>query len=124
MSHLRALHVLALAVIARVAASGNGAAVDISGYSGEAQLILDASVTEAADNTLAVKVQDSADGTTGWADVTGAAFATVTNAAASFQRINLNIDKCKKYLRVVDTAAGTSPKCTRAVHLLAKKDRV
>lgn len=124
MSHLRALTIISLAAAARVAADANRTGVDLRGYSGEAILVLDASATEAADNTLAVKIQHSADN--GGADAyvdSGVSFTTVTNAAASFQTKHLNVDQFKRYIRVVDDVAGTSPACTRSVTLLAKKDR-
>jgi len=69
-----------------------------------------------------VKIQDSPDNVT-FTDVVGAAFAPVTNAAASLQQIHVNVDSFQKYIRVVDDIGGTTPECARCVLLLAKKDR-
>jgi hypothetical protein len=121
MSHLRALSLVSLAVALRVTADANRASVDVKPFSGECVLCLDSSATEAADNTLNVKVQHSDDNVT-FVD-SGVAFAQVTNAGASFQQIRMNVDKFKRYIRVVDDVAGTSPAVTRSVTMLAKRDR-
>ncbi len=55
----------------------NGLAVDTLGYD-EAIVVLDAGA--ASTGSLDAKVQESADGSTGWVDIAGAAFAQVTSA--------------------------------------------
>lgn len=60
-------------------ATQNGVAVDTRGYRGAA-LIFDA-VTGAA-TTAQVKVQESADGSTNWTDITGAVVPTVAQVAS------------------------------------------
>ena len=127
MSRIAGLQLIALAVALRLSATNAGTAgVDVSGYSGEARLALNSSAGEGAGHTMTTKLQHSADNgsTDAWADVPGLAFAQVTNAAASFQTIAFNIDKCKKFVRVVDTLGGSSPFFTRSVELLANRDRV
>lgn len=120
---LAGLKIIALAVATRLAASNTGtAAVNVSGYSGEARLVLNSSAGEGAGHTMTTKVQHSVDGENSWEDVPGLAFTQVTNAAASFQVIGFNIDKCRKFVRVVDTLGGSSPFFTRSVELLAKAD--
>lgn len=124
MSHFRGIAIIALAAAARLTTgANNGSAVDLKPYAGKAKLVLNAGATEAADNTLAVKVQDSADGVNGWADVAGWSFATVTNAAASHQVVEVDIDKAKQYVRVVRTVAGSTPQAACAVSLVAKLHR-
>lgn len=107
---------------AALTASGNGPAVDVSGFSGECRLVLSASATAGADNVLAVKVQHSANGTTGWED-SGVAFDEVTNAGAAFEEVGCSIDRFHRFIRVVDTLTGTTPTVVRAVTLFAKADR-
>lgn len=125
MSRLAGIQLIALAVAVRLAATNTGtAAVDISGFSGEARLILNSSAGEGAGHTSTTKLQHSVDGTNNWEDVPGLAFAQVTNAAASFQTLSFNVDMCRKYVRVVDTLGGSSPFFTRTVELLAKADSV
>jgi hypothetical protein len=106
-----------LATAARLTASGNGLAVNVANLTRKALLILNASATEAAGNTLDVKLQGSADGATGWADL-GIAFAQVTNAGTSFQAIEISADALPAWIRTVDTLAGTTPAVTRSVELI------
>ena len=109
-----------LAASARLTATGNGAAVNIQALTGAAILVLNASATEGAGMTLDTKIQHSDDGSTNWTD-SGVAFAQVTNAAASFQQLTVSADQFKKFVRVVDTLAGSSPAVTRSVSIIGKK---
>jgi hypothetical protein len=119
---VRNLTIVQVAVAARISASGNGAAVDVRSYSGEARLVLNSSATGAADNTLNTKIQHSDDGSTNWVD-SGISFQQIGNTAPSHQVIGVNVDRFKRYIRAVDTLAGTAPNVTRAVLLIAKSDR-
>ena len=67
-------------VLADAHATGtvNGASIDTAHFD-EALIVLNAG-TATATGTLDAKIQESADGSTGWADVTGAAFAQVAAA--------------------------------------------
>jgi len=119
---VRNLKIVPVAGAAEITASGNGPAVDVIHYSGEARLVLNASATGAADNTLDVKIQHSDDGESGWVD-SGVAFEQVGNAGPSHQVIGLNVDRFKRFIRAVDTLAGTTPSVVRSVELVAKADR-
>ena len=118
-AQLKAVSVVKLAASATVTATGNGSAVDLQGFDGDLKLVLNASATGGAGQTLDVKVQHSANGTTGWAD-TGVAFAQVTNAAAAFEVLSANAEQFHRYIRVVDTMAGTTPTVTRGVALVGR----
>ncbi|MDZ7804331.1 hypothetical protein [Thiohalophilus sp.] len=96
-------------------ANGNGDAIDIRDFYSHAQITLNSSAGGGADHTLDVKLQESDDGSTGWADIAGAAFTQVTNAAAAFETLTLDLDKRKRYIRPVDTVAGTSPEFSRGI---------
>lgn len=124
MSHLRALHVIALALAAEQAAGAvNGDGIDLKNYSGEAILSLNFGDL-AGDHNLAVKVQHSADdgATDAYADA-GVAFDTQTGTG-DVVNLHVNVDQFKRYIRVVSTVAGTStPVATFAVNLVAKADR-
>lgn len=110
---------VALAAPATLTASNNATGVDISRFGGLAKAILNSTAAgDAAGETADVKLQHSADNATGWADVPNAAFAQVTNAAASHQEILVQTDRCKKFVRVVTTMAGASPSVTRGVTLV------
>lgn len=88
--------------------SANGTALNITDYEGPAMVILSSGAATAGSSpTLDVKIQDSADGSTGWNDVTGATFAQVTTSA-SLEAIPLDTNLCKQYVRGVATIGGTS----------------
>jgi hypothetical protein len=117
---MRGVSTTVLAVAATITATGNGSAVDVGDYHGLAKIVLNSGATNAGTDT--VKIQDSADGSTGWADVTGWAF-TAVGTTASAQELLVNVDKCKRYLRVVDTLV-TATSVTRGVTLVGKKQYV
>ena len=63
-------------------------AQDVRIYTGIATAILMA--LDATVGTLAVKLQDSVNGSTGWADIVGAAFTSVTTGSST-QRLAFNV---------------------------------
>jgi len=104
---------------ARRTASGNGSGVDVRDYVGAAKVVLISSAGGGATPTLDVKIQDSDDNST-FADVSGAAFTQVTDAAASLQELHLNLDSVKRYIRAVATIAGTTPTFDGGVILIGQ----
>jgi len=118
------LTLIAGAKPATITASRNGSAIDIRGYLGSIMAVLYAAKgTGNADNTLDTKIQTSADGSTGWADVTGATFTQVlgTGGTDSLQGINVEVRLCERYIRFVDTVAGTSPSYVLSQHVIGQK---
>jgi hypothetical protein len=123
MYQLTSLALTAIAIAARITANTNGAAVDVSDYTGNALFTLNASAPEGAAQTLDVKLQTSADGSTGWVD-TGISFAQVTTAGgASFQTVMASTDGFKRYVRAVGTVGGSSPAVTFGITITGKKAR-
>lgn len=98
-------------------ASANGIAVDTQGYE-EAVALLEVGAVSGTSPTLDVKIQESADGSTGWTDITGKAFTQVT-VSDNEQKLKLDLQAKqgarKRYIRAVATIAGTSP--SFAVHV-------
>ncbi len=123
---MRGIKITTVSQPLRISATTNGAAVDLLPYDGVAKLHMKSSGTEGAGQTLDVKIQHSADGSTGWADatmpITGAAmaFTQVINAASAGQSLEINIADLKRYIRAVQTLAGSSPFATCYVSLVAK----
>lgn len=78
---------------------------DLKDFDGDIQIILDSGAA-AASGTMTGKIQDSADGSTGWADVTGGGFTAVAQAASK-QVITVNRDGIKRYIRFVGTIAAS-----------------
>lgn len=84
-----------------------GSAIDIKDYDDDIELIQYSDAASTGD-TLDGKIQESADGSTGWTDITGAAFTQVTAAAAGFESINIKSSAQKRYIRYVGTLAGAT----------------
>lgn len=103
-----------LAPLARTS-TANGTAVDVQQYIGQMKFILTSTAGTGTTPTLDVKLQGSADGSTGWADITGATFTQVTDAADASEAIGVVIDGSPRYVRAVATIAGTTPSFTCAV---------
>jgi len=93
---------------ARRTATANGTGVDVRNYIGMAKVILASGAGGGTNPTLDVKLQESDDNST-FADITGAAFTQVTDAADSTQELHVNLDSTKRYIRAVSTITGTSP---------------
>lgn len=112
-----------LASIAANTATLTGAAVDVRDIEGDIAIVQDVGVVSGTAPTLDGKIQDSDDGSTGWADVTGATFTQVT-ASNSKQKIVVSASAAKRYVRYVGTIAGTSPSFTLGVTGLGRRKTV
>jgi hypothetical protein len=97
--------------------------IDISDYSGPAQIILQSSAkTAGTDPTLNVKVQECATVGGTYTDVVGAVFAEVTTADST-EMIAIKPDEQEPFMRVLCTIGGTStPTFGFSVVMLATLD--
>lgn len=86
-----------------------GDAVDIAAFNRDLTVIL-FSEAGVGGGSNTVKIQESANGSTGWTDVADGAF-TATAAAAQFQRMRLATRAVKRYIRAVGTVSGTWAGC-------------
>jgi hypothetical protein len=94
-------------VVPITAAVVNGAATNIFGYT--RAMAMFHSLPTGSGTTSDCKVQESADGSTGWVDVSGAAFVQVTTVAGeTLQVADIDLNKRLQYLRLVQTGAGAS----------------
>ena len=105
-------------------ASANGTGFDLEGSNGaegEAIIILASDAASAGSSpTLDVKLQESSDNST-FTDISGATFTQVTDAQA-LEKITINTNDVKRYLRAVGTIGGTSsPAFTYSVALVYGK---
>lgn len=105
----------------RITATANGAAVNVRDYVGKGKLTLATGAGGGTTPTYDAKVQESADGSTGWTDVSGAAFTQVTGAADATESIGLDFNAMKAFLRIVETITGTNPTFDRSITLTARK---
>jgi hypothetical protein len=104
-------------------AANEGAAVDCSGFH-DALVVLNTG-TATGSGTLNVKVQESADGSTGWADIAGAAFDQVAaaNDDTLYQgRVKMTPTR-KRYLRVLATVGVAACQAT-VTFILGQADRL
>ena len=94
------------------AATVNGAFIDRQGYQ---SCVLAAQAGTATGTptgqTVDAKLQDSADGSTGWGDLTGAAVTQIT-ADDTLEKIDVDLAVAKRYIRVVQVitlTGGSTP---------------
>jgi len=114
---------VAVSGIAARTSTVTSSAVDLRTYKGGIIVQQLVGVVSGTSPTLNGKLQTSADGSTGWTDITGATFTEVT-ATDSFQKIGIVENQTSGYVRYVGTIAGTSPSFTMGVVLLSAKERV
>lgn len=112
--------VMELIAPARKTATANGTGVDIRDYEGKLTAILTSSAGGGTTPTLAVKLQDSADNSS-FADVSGATFTGLTDAADATEAIAVEANALRRYVRAVITIGGTNPTFDMAVLLIGRK---
>jgi hypothetical protein len=104
-----------------VTASLNGSAVDLIAGDGRCFAIQQVGAVSGTTPTLAGKLQESADGSTNWTDISGATF-TTTSTTDNVQAIAF--DRTLRYVRYVGTVAGTSPSFALAVIVSEQKKQI
>jgi hypothetical protein len=104
-----------------VTATGTGSAVDLVDYEGDIAVVLDAEAGGAS-ITYAVKLTESATSGGSYTDVTDGAFTTTTANTALVEKISVNTDQLKRYIKVsVTVAGGTGAGAVSVVALGSKK---
>lgn len=114
--------VIAHAALANAAGTRTGSAIDRRGYE-SCVLSCNVGITTGSPDaqTYDCKLQDSADGSTGWADITGAAITQKTTATAAVVGADVNLAGAARYIRVVEVVGftnGSSPKTPAAVTVI------
>ena len=100
------------------ASTVTGAAVNLLDYEGNVAIVQNHGT---GTGTLDGKIQDSADGSTGWADIAGATF-TQSTTTADIQKLVLNPKSVRQYIRYVGTIV-TGPQ-NLAISLVGVKKSV
>lgn len=95
--------------------TATGTGQDIQVYDKSAKFILSSTAGTGTTPTLDVVVEHSDVVGSGYAAAAGGTFTQVTDAAASFQTLDVDIRGLKKFIRVVATIAGTTPSFTFSV---------
>jgi hypothetical protein len=108
--------------LANAAGTRNGDAIDRLSYGNAQSCVLISSAGAATgtpdSGTLDVKIQSSADGSTGWTEVTGGAFAQKTTITALDRELDVDLGPAHRYVRIVEVTAfvnGSTPKTPHAV---------
>jgi len=89
-----------------LSASANGAAIDLITGDGRCFAVQMVGAVTGTTPSLAGKIQESADGSTNWSDISGATFTAVTG---SDNLQSISFDRTQRYVRYVGTISGTSP---------------
>jgi hypothetical protein len=94
-------------------ASANGVAVDTQGF-GSGALAVSAGATDfgSGDETYVFNVEESADGSTGWAAIPNATVSITAASTTGLGRLEgLNTGDRKRYVRLAAVIGGTTPSC-------------
>lgn len=115
--HLQGLNLLA---IVSLSATGVSSAIDLADYEGEIVLAVDVANVSGTTPTLDFKLTEC--DTTGgsYTDVTGGGGTQVTTVA-SFQKISLNSNEMKQFVKLSYTLAGTTPVYLASAKIYAVK---
>jgi hypothetical protein len=95
-------------------ATGQTSGIDLQTYDGDVVFLLDSAAGSGTSPTLDVTIEDSADNSS-FAAISGAAFTQVTGTASA-QKLVINKDSARRYVRVKYTIGGSSPSFTFSVN--------
>jgi len=94
--------------------TGQTSGIDLKDYDGDVVFLLDSAAGTGTSPTLDVTIEDSADNSS-FAAITDAAFTQVTGTASA-QKLVVNKDSARRYVRVKYTIGGTTPSFTFSVN--------
>ena len=112
--NLEKLDQLAFHPVAARTATGEATGLDLRQYDGDVVLLLDSAAGGGTTPTLDVTVEHSDSASADYTAISGAAFEQVVDAA-SRQKLVIDADSAKRYVRVKYTIAGTNPTFTFSV---------
>jgi hypothetical protein len=119
--HVKVATTLAPQDLSGAAATKAGDGVDCQGFEGAVLAIEIGAITDAANNSITVKVQESSDNgvSDSYADVSGAATSAILNAGQNeVYLIELNLSERERYLRAYATAGSADGGLLSATFLL------
>jgi len=103
-----------------VTTTGTGSAVDLAGYEGDMAVILDAEAGGAG-ITYAVKLTEADTSGGSYTDVADGAFTTTEANTALVEKISVNTNDLKRYIKLSVTVAGGTGAGAVSVTALASK---
>ena len=87
-------------------ATGQTSGIDLRVYDGDVVFVLDSAAGAGTSPTLDVTIEDSADNSS-FSALSGAAFTQVTGTASA-QKLSIDKDNAKRYVRIKYTIGGSS----------------
>lgn len=99
---------LDLVPIASINATGLSSAIDLQDYEGEILVAVDVGAVSGTTPTLDFKLQEASTSGGSYTDVTSGGGTQVTTVSG-FQKISLNSDSMKQFVKLSYTLAGTTP---------------
>jgi len=96
-------------------ATTTGAAVDLQAYGGEAVVILSAAADGVGSCAVKLTHCETSGGT--YTDISGATFTAVTDAA-SHQKLSIDTDEIKRFVKAVATLTGEGAEQTISVSIV------
>ncbi len=102
-------------------ATGQTSGIDLKEYDGDVLFILDSAAGGGSSPTLDVTIEESADNSSFAAVASGAVAFTQVTGTASAQKVALNKDDAKRYVRIKYTIGGSSPTFTFSVNAVGLK---
>ena len=100
--------------------TATSSAIDLLEFDGDILLVLDSAAGTGSSPTLDIKLTNSDASSGTYADLSGATFTQVTDAA-SVQTLEVNKDECKRFIKIVQTVGGSSPVFVYGISLVALK---
>lgn len=114
------LQLLAIAATAAATVTAVSTGVDVTSFVGKGAIVLSSAAGTGTTPTLDVKLQESDTLGGTYTDVAGGAFTQVTGAPG-LQKLAIDLDAAKAFLRISETLTGTTPSFARGVSLLGFK---
>ena len=115
---------LSISPEAAITASANGSGIDMQLTDGPVHLIAQAGATDfsSGDETYSWKLQESADNSTGWTDITSSNGTSSVSTTAANTAVYLSVNtRLKRWVRAVVTIGGTTPSIVPAAFVFASK---
>ncbi len=101
--------------------TGQTSGIDLQTYDGDVLFLLDSAAGGGSSPTLDVTIEDSADNSSFAAVSSGAVAFTQVTGTASAQKVALNKDDARRYVRIKYTIGGSSPTFTFSVNAVGLK---
>ena len=119
--NLENLEVVTVRSLAGTTANHTSSATSLVDYEGDVMLVLNATAGTGTDTpTLTVRIKENDTSTGSYDFITGAEFTAVTDTA-SVQKLVLNSNEIKRFIKINAQVSGTNPSFSYSVNLVACK---